>query len=234
MNVVDLGLLIIVILFSLLGLKSGLIKSTVRLFSFLISAIIAYQLKGIVAGFLIDVMPFVNFGGIFEGVTSMNVIFYHGVSFLVIFIILYSILSIVIILAGFLDKLVNLTIILAGPNKLFGAIVGFIHGTMVSFIIIFILAQIPYTQAYIIDSSYGYQLLNRTPIIRTVLADGTVISSEIADLIMNSDISTQEGLTQVQTSVMNLYVRYGLITSEKAQELVDDEKVYLPGVQFTS
>lgn len=229
---VDIGLLVIVIFSVIGGYKSGVIKSTVSLVVLLMSAIIAYQLKDYVASFLIDLMPFVNFGGIFDNITTINILFYHGAAFLVIFIIIYSIFSIVVTLAGFLDKLLKMTIILALPDKLLGAVVGFIKGTIFAFVIIFVLAQLPYTQEYVIESTYGYQVLNRTPVIRIVLADCTVISSDIADIIMNVDTEDENYVTETQMEIMSVFIRYGLITAEKAQELVDDEKVYLPGVIF--
>lgn len=232
MEYIDLGLLIILVISTLAGYKAGVIKSSVRILALLISAFIAYMFKGYAAEFLIDLMPFVDFGGIFEGITSMNILFYHGVSFLVIFIILYSILNIFIIFAGFLDKILKMTIILYLPDKILGAIIGFVQGTMISFIIIFVLAQVPYTQEYVINSTYGYQILNRTPIIRTVLADCTVISGEIADIIVNVDTTDEDYVADTQVSIMNIFIKYGLISSETAQELIDDEKVYLPGVLF--
>lgn len=232
MSYVDLGLLVILIISTFIGYKSGVIKSIVRLLALVISVIVAYQLKDFVAEFLIDIMPFFDFGGLFEGITSMSILFYHGVSFLVIFIIIYSLLSIVIMLAGFLDKILKMTIILYLPDKILGGIVGFIQGTMISFVIIFVLAQVPYTQEYVIDSTYGYQILHRTPVIRTVLADCTVISGDIADIIMNVDTDDEDYKTDTQIAIMNVFVKYGLITAETAQELVDSEKVYLPGVLF--
>lgn len=232
MSYVDLGLLMILIISVLVGYKSGVIKSTVRLLVLLISAIVAYQFKGYLASFLITFMPMMDFGGIFDGITSISILFYHGASFLVIFIILYSILNIIVTLAGFLDKILKMTVILYLPDKILGAVIGFIQGTMFAFVIIFVLAQIPYTQSYVIDSTYGYQILNRTPIIRTVLADCTVISGEIADIIVNVDTDDEDYVADTQMAVLNVFVKYGLITSETAQTLVDDEKIYLPGVSF--
>lgn len=232
MNYIDLGLLIVMVLSVLIGYKSGVIKSIVRLLAFLLSAILAYQFKGILAGFLIDFMPFYQFSGVFEGITSVSILLYHGLSFLFIFILIYSILSIVITLAGFLDKILKMTIILYLPDKILGAVVGFIQGVMISFVAIFVLVQIPYTQEIVMNSTYGYQILNRTPIIRTVLADTTVISGEIFDIITNEENETDEDAQSIQSQIMLVFVKYGLITADEAQELVDSETVYLPGVIF--
>lgn len=232
MSYVDLGLLVVLILSVFAGYKSGVIKSTVRLLALLISAIVAYQFKGMLASFLISFMPALNFGGLFKDITSMSILFYHGASFLVIFVIIYSILSIVIMLAGFLDKLLKMTVILYLPDKILGGIIGFIQGTMIAFIIIFVLAQLPYTQKYVIESTYGYQILNRTPIIRTVFADCTVISGEIADIIMNADTSDEDYVEKTQVAVLNVFIKYRLVTAKTVQSLIDDETIYLPDANF--
>lgn len=228
MNIVDIGMLILVALCALKGYKSGVLKSLVSLAAFVVSAIIAYSFKGYLANFLSDILPFYNFGGTFEGITSISILFYHGLSFIVLFIISYSILNILIIFAGFLDKILKATIVLYLPSKILGAIVGFIEGMMISFVIIFTMAQLPFTQEYVIESSYGYTILNRMPIIRTVLADCTVISSEIAEIIVSSDKDSEE----TQTQVLNVFIKYKLVEPETINKYIEEGKLNLQGVEF--
>lgn len=228
MNIVDIGMLILVALCALKGYKSGVLKSLVSLAAFVVSAIIAYSFKGYLANFLSDILPFYNFGGTFEGITSISILFYHGLSFIVLFIISYSILNILIIFAGFLDKILKATIVLYLPSKILGAIVGFIEGMMISFVIIFTMAQLPFTQEYVIESSYGYTILNRMPIIRTVLADCTVISSEIAEIIVSSDKDSEE----MQTQVLNVFIKYKLVEPETINKYIEEGKLNLQGVEF--
>lgn len=229
MNIIDFGLLIIVALCALKGYKSGVFKSLVSLAAFVISAIVAYSFKGYLADFLSDILPFYNFGGSYEGLTSISILFYHGLSFLVLFIISYSILNIVIIFAGFLDKIVKATIILYLPNKILGALVGFLEGMVISFVIIFTLAQLPFTQEYVIESSYGYTILNRMPVIRTVLADSTVISSEIAEIIVSADTSDS---TQMQIDILQVLISNQLVDAETINDYIEEGKLDLTGVTF--
>ncbi|MFI3260524.1 MAG: CvpA family protein [bacterium] len=232
MNIVDIGMLVIILCSMLFCSKSGVVKSAIGLAALVVSAILAFQFKDSVANYFIDLMPFVNFAGPFENLTTINVLFYHGASFILLFVVIYSILNIVIVVAGFVDKLVNATVILAVPNKILGAVVGFIQGVMLSFVIIFVLVQMPHTQQFVIDSDYGFVLLNRTPIIKDVLAQCTVVATDIAVLITENEKETKADIDYIQKEIMSIYVKYGVLTAEYAQELIDTDKVSLPGVQF--
>ncbi len=228
MNMIDVGLFLLIILFAILGWKRGVIKSLVRLVGLVVIAIVAYSLKGTLANFLIDFMPFINFGGAFEDVQAINILFYNGVSFLFIFVILYCILNILVNIAGIFDKILKATIILYLPDKILGLVVGVIEGVIVSFIVIFTLAQIPLTQNYVYDSNYASKILNRTPVIRTVLADMTLISEEINEAVEGtSDIDT------LQVEILNIMIKYQLTTKEEVEKLIESEKINLTDVTFS-
>ena len=232
MNFVDFGLIIIITISALVGYKSGVIKTFARMASLVIAAIIAYSFKDMLANFLIDFMPFFNFEGMFKGITGINILFYHGASFIVLFIIIYSLLSIVIMLAGFIDRLLKMTIILYLPDKILGGLLGAVYGVIISFILIFSMSMLPNTQKYVIDSSYGYIILNRTPIIRTVLAKTTVVTSEIKDIMNDKEGNSEEEIKSVQLSVLDTFIKYGYITKEAAAKLIEENKIDLPGVKF--
>lgn len=232
MSFIDYGVIIILLCSIIIGYKNGVVKTTISLLAVVLSAFLAYQFKGVVANFLISVLPFVSFRGMFEGLTSMTILFYHGAAFLVIFIVIYNLLSILIILAGFIDKLLKMTVILYLPDKILGGVVGFIKGTMISFVLIFVMVQLPYTQEYIINSTYGYQILNRTPIIRNLLAETTVVSTEISNLVLDADTEDSNYIYRTETAIMQVFIKYGLITLDTAQSLVDNGKLELEGVSF--
>ncbi len=229
MNMIDAGVILIILLFIVLGLKKGVIKSTVRLVGVVVIAIISFLVKTPLANFLIGIMPFFDFGGVFEGLNGMSILFYHGISFIFVFIMLYSILNILLNIAGILDTIVNATIILAVPNKILGAIVGFVEGVIISFLIIFALVQIPQTQNYVLDSMYANQILQRTPVIRTVLANITLTATEINDTVDNYD---EDDKTALHIKVLNIMIKYKIITAEEVQDLIDDNKIDLKNVEF--
>ncbi len=230
MNFIDIGMFLIVLLFTLIGYKKGVIRTSVQLIGIVVIAFVSYMIKTPLANFLIDVLPFYNFGGVFNEIESISILFYHGLAFLFVFIMLYSLLNILLIFAGILDKILKATIILYLPNKILGGIVGFIEGVIISFILIFILVQIPNTTNYVTDSSYGYTLLNRTPVIRTVLATTTSTAESIA--IAVDKYEDTEDIDALQIEILNIMIEYRLITASEVQDLIDEGKIDLPLVTF--
>ncbi len=230
MNYVDLGMFAIIIVSALLGWKNGVIKSTVKLIVLIVVGILAYQLKTPLANFLIGVMPFFNFAGIFEGIQGINILFYHAVSFIFVFIMLYSILSILISVAGVFDKLLKMTVILYLPDKILGAIVGLIEGVAVSFVIIFTMSGVPHLQEYVDDSLYASRVLSRTPIIRQVLANSTNATQDISDAITEYEKTDDKDTFHID--VINALIKYGIITADEVEKLIEEEKINLSGASF--
>ncbi len=230
MNFVDIGVFIVVILSILIGWKRGVIKSAVRLVGLIVIAIIAYQFKGMLASFLMSFLPFFNFGGIFTDIDAINILFYNGVSFIFIFLMLFCILNILINVAGIFDKLLKATIILYLPDKILGAAIGLIEGVIISFLLIFTATQIPAIQNYVLDSMYASRILNRTPVIRTVLADTIVTVEDINDA--SDEFESDEDTEKFHIEILNIMIKYGFISKESAQNLIDNEKIDLPLVTF--
>ncbi len=230
MNFIDIGIFVLVLLTVILGYKKGVIKTTVRLLGLIVITIISYVLKGVLANFLIGFMPFFDFGGIFSDIGSINILFYNGVSFVLIFILLYCILNILVCIAGLVDKVLKATVILYLPDKILGALAGLVEGMIYTFVIIIVLIQIPQTQEYVLESAFASNVINRTPIVRTVLSDTTVTTEEINELIKNYEDG--DDLTDFHVEVLEVLIKYGMISKETAQQLIDEEKINLPGIQF--
>ena len=67
--VIDIILLAFIALGTYLGTRKGLIKTAVSFVGLVAIVIISYTLKSYLANFLIDFLPFFNFGGALEGLT---------------------------------------------------------------------------------------------------------------------------------------------------------------------
>ena len=233
MNIIDIGMILIIILCMILGYKRGVIKTTVKLLGLIVIGILAYQLKNPISGFLIKHLPFYNFGKNVEGLYSLNILFYNSLSFLFVFIMLYSILNILILVAGLLDKLLKATIILYLPDKILGAVVGFIEGVVISFVLIFVLIQLPFFSDTTTNSKYALNVLNRTPIIRIVLANTTKSVEGIQSVIKNANLKDEAGVVEANINILNELVRYRIIKPDEVQNLIDKHKLNLDKVKFT-
>lgn len=228
MNFIDLGMIIIILISMALGYKRGVISSLIKLIGLIVIGIVAYSLAVPLSNFLLEHLNFFKFGGDFKDLFSINILFYRAFAFLFLFLMLYSLLNILINLAGIFDKLINLTVILYLPNKILGMIVGFLQGLIISFVLIFILVQMPYTHTYTLNSKYAHNILNRTPIIRKVLANTTNSVEEIYEILNNKTLSTEQKNQQIVSS----FIRRGIITADKAQHLVDNNKLGMENIKF--
>ncbi|MEG0977220.1 MAG: CvpA family protein [Bacilli bacterium] len=231
MNFIDIIIIVCLLVGAFLGFKKGVIKTLVQLIGMFAIIIISYTLKDMLAGFLIKVMPFFNFGGVFEGVTAINIIMYELISFIVIFVVLYCILNILISLSGMVEKLLKLTIVLAIPSKILGLIVGAIEGLVFSFLLIFILFHVGPTTKYVNDSSMGIILLERTPFIGQVMAKSTLALEEINDSIKSFDLKGDK--KALNSQVVSTLIYYNLVDKDTIKKLIEDKKLDLENMTFS-
>ena len=223
MNIIDFICIFIILLFTLRGLKRGFIKSIFQLLGTIIVLILSYTFKDTLAAILIDKLPFFNFSGIFNGISVINILVYKVIAFVVLFVVLYCILNIVINLTGIIEKLLELTVILAIPSKILGAIVGLIEGFMFAFFVSFVLFNIPSTSKQVSESKIAIVLLERTPIISNMSLGVTVSLEDINTALKNA--SESDTMDSLNLDVLHILMRYGIISSDEAQKLIDDKKI---------
>ena len=139
-TVIDVLLVVFIALGTYAGFRKGLIKSLVSFIGLIAIIIISYSFRYTLAEFLIDKLPFFNFAG-FEGLTSLNILIYNVIAFIVIFVLLYCALNIVLAVTGFIDTLLKFTVIWVIPSKIGGAIIGFLESWAFVFLLLFVLAS---------------------------------------------------------------------------------------------
>ena len=81
MNIVDYILIAILILSAIKGYKTGLIPSVVNVVGVILVFVIAFYIKNPIADMLFKNLPFLNFGGIFTGITVANILFYEAIAY---------------------------------------------------------------------------------------------------------------------------------------------------------
>lgn len=225
---VDILLIAFLVLGTYAGTRKGLIKTAVSFIGLVAIVIISYSLKTPLANFLIDNLPFFQFGGEIAGLTSLNILIYNTLSFVVVFILLYCILNIIISLTGFIDTLLKFTVIWIIPSKIGGAILGFLESWIFIFLVIFVLAQFSVTNAFISESKVSDIILNHTPVIGTFLGDASHAAQDIFEEIEKNNSDT----TSLNLTILQIEINYGLVTKEKAQELMDTGKMGIDNVMF--
>ena len=223
MNIMSVVIILIVLLYVALGFKHGVIKTGVSLIGTIAILVVSFVLKDIVANFLMEHLPFFNFGGIFEGITSINILMYEMISFIVVFVVLYCVLNILLTLSGLIETLLKLTIVLAIPSKILGALLGLLEGVIVAFLVSFVFLHLAPTEKYVMDSKLAIVLLERTPFIGR-MTTSTTLALEDINKIVNS-LKEDDNRSEANYKVLHQMIYWKVITVEQAQKLINDKKI---------
>ena len=230
--VVDIILIAVIVFGVIAGAKRGLIKELVGLVGLVSIVIISYTLRTPLATFLIDKLPFLPFAGSLTGVLALSILIYNAISFVVIFVVLYCLLSIIIKVSGFIDTLLKLTVIWVIPSKIGGGILGFMETWVYLFIVLFVLAQFSITNMLIHESRVTKIILNNTPIVGTYMRGAKNAALEIYDSVREFEKDDTKTQSDLNLRVLQIEINYGLVSKAKANELIETGKLELDGVQI--
>ena len=195
MNIFDIGIILLLIMFIIVGFKNGVIKELFSLVGIIIVFYLAFLLMGYLGNIFCLVFPFFDFYGTLKGITALNLLLYQAIAFILIFGILLSLYALVLKISKVLQKIVNMTIILWLPSKILGALVGLCSGIIFLYVI-FVILIIPignysiYTDSVLVD-----KIVYNTPVISKSTEKFTKTSFEIANLknrVVNKEISVND------------------------------------------
>lgn len=218
MNIIDIGIILILIIFIIAGWKTGVIKEAVSLVGLILIFVIAYTFKEELGNFMCKYLPFFEFSGSIKGLVSINILIYQLIAFLIIFSVLYAIYQIVLKISGVLQKLVNFTIILALPSKIAGAVIGLLQGYLMIFAIL-LLAVVPLSNHEIFKESKLTEIIvYKTPLISSYTKDISNTVTEIytlADKVANEDLS----INQANLEIIDTMIKYDVVSKKTVQQL---------------
>lgn len=229
MNIVDYLIIILIVLFAIKGFKNGAIKETVTFGGSLLVLIFAYFLKNPVSIFLYNHLPFFNFGGLFSGVSVLNILLYELIAFFVVASILLLFYRVIIMATNVIDVILKATIILEIPSKILGIVIGAIEGIIITFIVLFVAIQFEYTKNYIDDSKYGNEILIKTPVLSNITEPTYKSIQEIHDLA--KEYKEAEDKSQLDLQALNILLRYNVIEPQNAYSLVESGKLKIEGAK---
>ena len=219
-NVIDAIIILFLLAGAVLGFKRGAIQTLATLIGTILIIIIAYYLKNPLSVFLYTYLPFFKLGGIFNGITVINILIYEAIAFLIVLGVLSVLLSVILKITGILSKIVDHSIILTLPSKLIGIAVGFLEAYVFLFVLLFIFSQFSFSNTVLKDSKYTNIILSKTPF-TTGFKNSYNAFNEIRDLGNNSNNKDYEAL--------NTLLKYDIITTDNAHKLVDNGKINIKG-----
>lgn len=224
MNVFDIGIILFIIMFIIVGAKQGLIKQAVSLLGIILVFVIALYFKEPLGNLLCKYLPFFNFSGNLEGLVSINILIYQLLAFVIILAVLLSIYGIITKLSGIIQKILNATIILKLPSALAGSIIGFIEGYLFTFIILLLLV-LPFKNFDIFNNSKLVNIvLYKTPIISNSSSNITNSITDIytvADKVVNKRISTNEA----NLEIIDTMIKYDITSAHTVEQLIVLDKL---------
>lgn len=223
MNVIDVVVVLMILCAGVVGFKRGVFKQLVMTVGLLLVYILAFKLKDPLANCLSLNLPFFNFAGIFEGATSLNIILYQTIAFLIMFSLLMIVFRVILSITGFLEKVLKFTIILAIPSKILGFIVGLIEGYIIMFVVLFILSQ-PFLKIDVVEQSkFREPILNSSPILSNITSSTNDAIKDIYNLQKN--FIDNKNTKYFNEEVVRILLRYDIVSKDYINKLIDKGKI---------
>ena len=229
MTIVDAVVILFLLLGAVLGFKKGAIRSLVGLVGTIAVVVIAYYLKNPVADLLYNFVPFFDFSGNWQGLVTLNILLYESIAYVLVFVILYGLLSLILRLTGIIEKFLTMTIILGIPSKIIGAVLGFLEAVVFSFIILFVLLQFNGSHAFIKESTVAMSILDKTPLIGAMVNDTYDAIVEISDL--QDKYKDSASKDEYNAEILGIMLRYHVVTPDTTRKLIDNGKLDFAGAE---
>ncbi|MDD2203141.1 MAG: CvpA family protein [Bacilli bacterium] len=223
MQVVDVIILLMLGMGAVIGFKRGFIRQTVQSLGGILVVVCAFLFRGPVAEFLFKIFPSFEFDGIFSGITSLNILVYEVIAFIILLIIFGLIFRVAVVLATFIEKFFDATIILAIPSRILGALMGLVEYYLLVFIALFILTLPVFNIDIVNKSRLKDKILEGTPIVSN-LAKKTVNSFD--DIYaLRDDFVMEADRLKLDQKVLQILIDNKVVTTERAVELYEDGKI---------
>lgn len=220
MNVFDIGIILLLVMFFIIGFKRGVIKELVSLIGIIIVFILSYWLKGFVGNILCIIFPFFKF----RGLIILNIFLYQAIAFLLVFSVLLSLYVILLKLSKVIQKFVNMTLILWLPSKILGGIVSIIKGWIVLFVVFLVLLIPLRNQSIFIDSALVYKILYETPILSNStnnFVNGIMEVYSLGEGLSKKTITNDE----VNLKGIDIMLKYNIVDKNTVENLIRIHKL---------
>ncbi|MBQ6323923.1 MAG: CvpA family protein [Bacilli bacterium] len=224
MNIFDIGIILLLVMFFIVGFKHGVIRELVSLLGIIIVFVLAYTFKGVLGNLFCTILPFFKFTGVISGLTTINILFYQTIAFIITFSILLLIYSLLLKISKVLQKIVNLTIILILPSKILGGIVSLVKGYIVLFAVFICLMLFLNNQPIFYESQVINTMLYHTPILSENSKEFTGSVNEIYDIgknVANENIDTNSA----NLRILDVILKHNITSKEEIEELVKLHKL---------
>lgn len=219
---IDVVLLVLILSGIYYGYKKGFLESSLRFLGTVAAFIGAYLFKNPISVFLYTHLPFFKFNGLFKGVSILNVIIYELIAFILVFIVLIIVINLVCKITGLVDRLLSLIFFFGLPNKILGALVGFIEAIIILYFAVFFIKVATNMTDYTLPESLADDIVNM-PILKNTFGGSLKSLDEITALA--TEYEDTKDKDEFNTKAINIMLEYKVITEENLQILIDSGKI---------
>ena len=219
MNIVDVIILLFLGLGAVTGFIRGFFKQTVISVGTILVIVLSFILKNPLSMILYENLPFFKMGGL----TSLNILLYETFAFIICAAILSIVLAIVIKVSGIIETILKVTVILALPSKLLGALVGIIHAIVLIYVGLFIVTMPAFNVPYVGESKYADMILKKTPIISNITNDVITSFNEIAEFTKKEIDMSNVDITN--RKIVEIMLKNEVTTIDSVKLLVEKGKI---------
>lgn len=219
MNTISIVIVLIILSFGVLGLKRGAIKEAAVVIGNILAIVLAFVLKDLFASYLISVFPAYKISSVIGSLSSLSIIFYKLLAFLILLIIFRFILRIIVSLSGIISKIVDATIILLLPNRILGFILGIVEGYILMFVALNVLMIPLSSNATFMDSEVRKYIVEETPILKDSFGGLNTSLEEVMQLDKNDNENS------LNLKVIDILLKNKIITKDEVQELASNGKL---------
>ncbi|MGD9677456.1 MAG: CvpA family protein [Vulcanibacillus sp.] len=165
MNILDIIIIVVVILFILKGYQAGLVKQIINFFGYIVALIVAYKYYWTLSPYLEAVIPLPSFETsslyMFSEFFNWQDMFYNAIAFILIFIGVKILLAIILVILEQVVRIPGLAII----NRTSGALIGLVESLIIVILLVNFISIMPWAsmQTYIDGSIISNSILEFTP-----------------------------------------------------------------------
>lgn len=230
MNFIDVIVIILIVLCALCGMKRGFTKELFSFLGFFLVVVLSFILKNPLSTLMYENLPFFNLGGLFKGITALNIVLYEVIAFFVVMAILLLILKVILFASKIFEKLLSLTIILGIPSKILGFIIGIIEGFTWSFILLYIVSLPLFNFREINDSKLKENILDKTPILNSFTKNFRNTMDDFVEL--RDEYEVKGNKEKFNYDTMNLLLKYKIISVKSANKLNEKGKLKIDNIDI--
>ena len=222
-NVIDVIIVLALIMGGIVGYKSGFFKSSIEAVGAIGAIILAFYLKNFIAPVLFKICPFFNYGGPFSGLVTLNIFLYEAIAFIIVYILLMVLVKVIVKLTEKFEKVLDFTVILGIPSKIFGALFGVIETYCVIFVLLFVFAQFSISAVVLHNSHLTNPILSYTPILSHITNDSYQAFKEVYN--MKQKYKKTGDMDAYNLESLDVMLKYEIVTPEDIRDLQDRKKL---------